>query len=80
MTYEEAMRKVKELNEQGWALTITQGLGRRVESEFYAGFIYFQGASSPGEFYGNTIPEAIGLAAAAAEGQMAKWTHESIKR
>lgn len=79
MTYEEAMEKVRVLNEQGWALMINQNAGKKVEAEFSAAF-YSSRASTPGEFYGKTIPEAIARAAQAVEEQMAVWAHQSGKR
>ena len=80
MTYEQAEAKVRELNGRGWALSLTQSLGRIVDPEVTAAFTYFRMGASAGSFCADTIPEAIELAAHAAEECEAVWTPTRQRR
>ncbi len=79
MTCEEALEKVRVLNGRGLSLLTNQYLGRKGEVEFCAGF-FDSYARTAGEFYAKTLPEAIGIAAKAAEEWVASLAHVPDKR
>jgi len=72
MTYEEAIKKISELNARGWAFSMTQGMGRIVLNEFSGGFTHHGGCSG-GEFYANTFPELVEVTSDAVEQMEERW-------
>lgn len=72
MTYEEAVKKISDLNSRGWAFTMTQGMGRTVLSEFSGEFVYHNGDSSGGR-YADTFPELVEVTSKLIEEIESRW-------
>ena len=77
MTYDEAYKKMAELNARGWAFSMSQGMGRVVSGEVSGGFMHYWGASA-GEFYANTFPELIEVASDSVEQIEERWRSQNV--
>ena len=66
MQYDEAMKVLSDLNSRGWALSMTQSLGRVVSGEMSGSFTHYKGASTP-MLYANTFTELVEILSDAVE-------------